>query len=208
MFEELPLLIPHQPSVRPCDGCTACCRIMEIHDTVNVQDQPMIFDKPRHQWCEHAVKGKGCAIYAFRPKACEAYLCVWAQGHGVAEMRPDRCGIVVDERKHTSIGPIYFLHEVRPNAFLEHTDMVGYWSLVAGWAECQMSLIFFNRTQGLTMGFRPTREQGEAIRNRMARPDAFKLRPWLARLGKIHMTQPPDLQKAEKVLYNLAWGSL
>lgn len=73
-----------------CDGCTACCKIMKIHE----------LDKPANAWCPHCRIGSGCGSYETRPESCRVYECVWLQsqrgGRPLApELRPDRSRVVI-----------------------------------------------------------------------------------------------------------------
>lgn len=45
--------------------------------------------KPMNQRCQHLCD-TGCAIYAIRPYACRFFDCLWLQGYGLSECRPDR----------------------------------------------------------------------------------------------------------------------
>jgi hypothetical protein len=44
-----------------------CCKLPHIKE----------LDKPFDVWCTHAVRGKGCGIYADRPAVCRAFYCGW-----------------------------------------------------------------------------------------------------------------------------------
>jgi hypothetical protein len=73
-----------------CDGCTACCKVMEIRE----------LNKPGNTWCQHCKIGVGCGIYDTRPESCRVYECVWLQsqrgGKPLAlELRPDRSRVVI-----------------------------------------------------------------------------------------------------------------
>lgn len=73
-----------------CDGCTACCKIMKVHE----------LDKPANTWCQHCKIGEGCGIYNTRPESCRIYECVWLQSQRGGkpmplELRPDTSRVVV-----------------------------------------------------------------------------------------------------------------
>ena len=76
-----------------CGTCTACCRVFNIPE----------IKKPAGKWCEHCAVGKGCKIYATRPKTCVDYECLWLQSQKrddprqrlAPELRPDRSKIVI-----------------------------------------------------------------------------------------------------------------
>jgi hypothetical protein len=46
--------------------------------------------KPKDQWCRHARKSAGCAIYATRPAACREFECSWLKGYLPQWARPDK----------------------------------------------------------------------------------------------------------------------
>jgi hypothetical protein len=63
-------------TVRDCDGCTLCCKVMEVQEIA----------KPGGQWCQHCTTGVGCGIYAARPRACSAYVCGYLT---ISELGPE-----------------------------------------------------------------------------------------------------------------------
>lgn len=71
---------------RSCHGCTLCCRLPDIDD----------LDKPADAWCRHCIAGKGCSIYADRPKLCRDFLCRWMLDDGLGpEWEPSRSRMMV-----------------------------------------------------------------------------------------------------------------
>ena len=73
-----------------CDGCTACCKVMEIRE----------LNKPGNTWCQHCKIGVGCGIYDTRPESCRVYECVWLQTQRGGkplplELRPDNSRVVI-----------------------------------------------------------------------------------------------------------------
>jgi hypothetical protein len=60
---EAPIVQPK--TVRDCDGCTLCCKVMEVQEIA----------KRGGTWCQHCTMGVGCGIYATRPLACSVYVC-------------------------------------------------------------------------------------------------------------------------------------
>ena len=78
------------PDVNHCGTCTACCRVYAIPD----------FAKPAGKWCDHCAVGKGCKIYATRPKRCVDFKCLWLLSQSQLsnkfgpELRPDKCKVV------------------------------------------------------------------------------------------------------------------
>ncbi|HWI13220.1 MAG TPA: hypothetical protein VNT02_03170 [Burkholderiales bacterium] len=77
-------------AVAGCDGCTACCRIMGVHE----------LGKAVNQRCVHCKAGVGCAIYETRPQSCRTFECVWLQTQRGAsplarELRPDASRVVM-----------------------------------------------------------------------------------------------------------------
>lgn len=71
---------------RQCDGCTACCTVIAVHE----------LQKGLYKRCEHERKG-GCSIYEERPESCSIFRCGWLIGTVVdptGELRPDRSGVI------------------------------------------------------------------------------------------------------------------
>lgn len=78
-----------------CGSCTMCCKLLGIPE----------LGKPAGAWCRHCMVGRGCSIYMQRPDICRTYTCVWRQfreeGYSISdELRPDRCGVIVDADAH------------------------------------------------------------------------------------------------------------
>jgi len=75
------------PSQRPCGDCTLCCRVLPVAE----------LEKPAGIWCQHAMGGKGCAIYADRPFSCSAWSCLWAATkEWPEELQPRRSHVIFD----------------------------------------------------------------------------------------------------------------
>ena len=73
-----------------CDGCTACCKIMQVRE----------LGKPANAWCAHCKIGAGCGIYDERPASCRTFECVWLQTQRgrkplALELRPDASRVVI-----------------------------------------------------------------------------------------------------------------
>ena len=83
-------MIPLVPT-SPCGPCTLCCKVMGVKDVT-----------PAGEWCQHAKKSRGCAIYDDRPQPCRDFQCLWVMGQfgeGAVELRPDRLHAVVTRTK-------------------------------------------------------------------------------------------------------------
>ena len=75
-----------QPPIRPCDGCTMCCKVMGI----------AALNKPRGIWCTHCQRGVGCRIHEKRPEECRSFACLWlVDGRLGPEWRPDKSRLVI-----------------------------------------------------------------------------------------------------------------
>ena len=70
---------------RPCDGCTLCCKVLEI---------PAL-SKPGGTWCVHCKAGVGCGVYEQRPGACAEFECGYIVGFTPDNWKPDKCKMVV-----------------------------------------------------------------------------------------------------------------
>lgn len=71
--------------VNSCGECTECCRTMGVVEIL----------KPPQVWCQHCEQGKGCGIYADRPRSCAEFTCVWLAYGMSPETRPDRSHVVL-----------------------------------------------------------------------------------------------------------------
>jgi hypothetical protein len=84
-------------SGRECGTCTLCCKVMGIH----------ALDKPRGVWCDHALPGRGCAIYETRPQECRSFACTWLLDENLGpEWKPEKCKMVLvsdEARKRTMV---------------------------------------------------------------------------------------------------------
>jgi hypothetical protein len=99
-----------KPTKRECGGCTLCCKLLAV---------PAI-EKPQDKWCKHCTIGVGCAINGSeqRPEACGLFDCLWLQGYGDDNMRPDKSKVVMGM---TSDGKslVLYVDPSRPEAFRE-----------------------------------------------------------------------------------------
>lgn len=88
---------------RPCDECSACCTTLEV---------PAVQTKVG-ETCRHVVAGKGCSIYAHRPKDCRDYACGWKLGLGSQDQRPDKIGFTITAaRPGMALHPAWLVHEL------------------------------------------------------------------------------------------------
>lgn len=55
---------------RTCGECTLCCKVLGIKE----------LEKPPNEYCQHAIKGKGCGVYETRPESCQDFRCLWLEG--------------------------------------------------------------------------------------------------------------------------------
>jgi hypothetical protein len=72
---------------RACGDCQLCCRLLGVKS----------MHKPAGQKCQHQRFGKGCAIYADRPRDCRTWSCRWLCDESTRGLRrPDHGHYVVD----------------------------------------------------------------------------------------------------------------
>lgn len=69
---------------RTCGSCQLCCSLVPVRE----------IGKSAGQRCRYQRFGKGCSIYAKRPRACQLWSCMWLLGAPLR--RPDRSHYVVD----------------------------------------------------------------------------------------------------------------
>lgn len=102
MAKHLPIAAEEEK--RSCGDCIVCCVYLKI-------DQPEL-QKPALSHCKHLClknpvkknelqystdgQTENCRIYENRPTVCKGYSCLWVQGHGDEEDRPDKSGILID----------------------------------------------------------------------------------------------------------------
>jgi len=76
-----------EPGLRRCGDCSLCCKLMPMPE----------LNKPAGKRCQHQRHGLGCAIFARRPMACQAWSCRWLVNDDTADLRrPDRSLYVID----------------------------------------------------------------------------------------------------------------
>jgi hypothetical protein len=91
---------------RSCGTCTACCKTHAV---------PSI-EKPPHTWCTHCKIGTGCGIYNARPEECADFTCMWLEGEGRDEDRPDMSKCVVGVNAVPHLGDVLSITDLRHNA--------------------------------------------------------------------------------------------
>ena len=76
--------------MRACGPCQLCCKVMAVEAVA----------KPLSQWCPRiGPKQRGCSVYDQRPEECRRYNCLWLQGLGPDEHRPDLIHAVASPAK-------------------------------------------------------------------------------------------------------------
>lgn len=75
---------------KPCGGCTMCCHIIPVREL----GLEAFTHCPHELTFPHA--RPGCAIYNERPSSCRVWSCQYALEGWDDELRPDRCGVVID----------------------------------------------------------------------------------------------------------------
>lgn len=85
-------------SGRECGTCTLCCKLMGIEE----------LDKPRGKWCEHAMPGRGCAIYDNRPHSCRVFSCMWLLDTALDEVwKPEKSKLVIVPDNDSKVTRVY-----------------------------------------------------------------------------------------------------
>ncbi len=93
---------------RACGDCQACCTALQVHS----------LRKGDWERCKH--QGPlGCRIYSRRPDDCAGYACLWLQGLGDRDWRPDRLGVVLSIVDSERWGHHLMVHELRPGALAQ-----------------------------------------------------------------------------------------
>ena len=89
-----------------CGECDCCCDVVGVGE----------LNKPINTRCEH-MNGKGCAIYAKRPRECQVYRCEWLMGGWPDALRPDRLGVILNGQKNPTDGCEVIAYQTRPGGF-------------------------------------------------------------------------------------------
>ncbi|HEX2842460.1 YkgJ family cysteine cluster protein [Hyphomicrobium sp.] len=106
---------------RSCDGCTMCCKLMEID----------VLAKPRAVWCPKCDQKRGCTIYEVRPEPCRIFYCGY------------RKVPALDDRWKPSKAKFLVNYESRNNRIVIHVDPARagawrtepYYSAIKDWAK-------------------------------------------------------------------------
>jgi hypothetical protein len=83
---------------RQCGTCTKCC---EGHLTGDALGHTFYRGKP----CHFIAIGKGCTVYAKRPKEpCQSYKCSWLKNEDIPEwMKPNEINAIISEKEINKI---------------------------------------------------------------------------------------------------------
>ena len=90
---------------RNCGKCQVCCVAFRIDE----------LKKPSFTRCRNQ-GNEGCTIYKSRPTPCREFKCMWLQGVGAKDDRPDKTGSMLASRNHDEYGPWVSLHVVDQKA--------------------------------------------------------------------------------------------
>ena len=85
--------------MRSCGPCQACCFAPRLDER----------DKPSFTRCRDQ-GNKRCNDYKGRPDPCRKFKCLWLQGHGDEDDRPDMTGAMLTARNHAEFGPWVSVH--------------------------------------------------------------------------------------------------
>ncbi len=71
-----------------CDGCTLCCKLLNIH----------WMDSPAGEWCKYCSPGKGCTVHTVAPDQCKDFECSYVQVDKASiDLRPDKCKVIFEK---------------------------------------------------------------------------------------------------------------
>jgi hypothetical protein len=76
---------------KSCDGCTLCCRLIAVAE-IGLPS----FTRCQHERSFPYAGTPGCAVYDRRPQSCRVWSCQYLLEGWPDDLRPDRCGVVVD----------------------------------------------------------------------------------------------------------------
>ncbi len=122
-------------TARECGSCTLCCKVYEVP----------VLEKPEGKWCQHCKPGKGCGIWADRPKFCRDFHCLWINDRSFGpEWKPETAKFVMNVQD----GGDQLVVMVDPgqrNAW-KRAPYYGSFKAMAEslWAERQMTIVVFD----------------------------------------------------------------
>lgn len=87
---------------RSCGECQACCEVIGVEE----------LQKPYSTKCEYQC-ASGCSNYEGRPESCQRYHCLWREGYGNEEDRPDKLGVLLQVENPSGDGFWIDLYETR-----------------------------------------------------------------------------------------------
>lgn len=134
---------------RSCDGCTLCCKLLEV----------TTLEKPRAQWCSHCDRKNGCRIYDQRPPECGAFYCGFRRLSTIDERwKPSHCKFLINYESDTH-RIVLHCDPARPEAWLEapYIDIIRQWSrsairdgsMVIVWTGQKATVVFPDRIKDL-----------------------------------------------------------
>jgi hypothetical protein len=127
---------------RECGTCTLCCKVMGIEE----------LEKPRGVWCDHAMPGRGCAIYDARPHSCRVFSCLWLLDEGLGEeWKPEKSKLVIVPDNDTKATRVY-VDAASPNAWKRepyHSSLLDF--MHKGIAEGRLVFINVGTRHGLLL---------------------------------------------------------
>lgn len=98
-----------------CNGCTACCSVLEIKE----------LSKPANTTCSSCT-GKGCGVYDTRPETCKNFKCAYLNSDWPENLRPDKCGVIIAPFKTDNAGEVYYGIRIKDEVSKEIMDKIQY----------------------------------------------------------------------------------
>lgn len=88
-----------------CGNCDLCCKVFNIEPT----------NSPKGEYCKHCKKG--CTIYDHRPDVCRGFQCGFLAGNWRKELRPDKCGVMIQHTKEGNLKALRIQDDIDPIIF-------------------------------------------------------------------------------------------
>jgi len=138
-----------------CDGCTVCCKLIEI---------PWM-DSPRGEYCKECEPNVGCRIYDHAPEECLKFRCAYNQVPKCnINLRPDKLGIIFDK-----ITDDVFIGTVNPDVLISEEAQ----KQVALFVKEGFGVVLFNDKISKPMVFSPKGKNPREIWNEVLRIREF-----------------------------------
>lgn len=114
-----------KPNPASCEKCSLCCKLLQISPEPDIT--PPYPGKSWNEWCPSCKPGAlpgGCQRYTTRPKACEAFQCIWLQSQSRVDvptlsdrLKPNNCHAVLVQSQEDYFVMFAYIDPAYPEAW-------------------------------------------------------------------------------------------